>query len=149
MALWILSGTTQVSRYQKSKTKTSVDFLEQATVIGSGISWALVSIKHYQQSTFHKMAVKRFHFNLTRSSMELNNDDGTKQITSTMQTSGSWQSPSTGTFETLSTHSCIASVMCGTTTNNHTHHNKLINTKKWKIVQSNKSIFKSAEWHAQ
>jgi len=40
MALWILSGTTQVSQYQKGKTKTNLDFLEQETVSGSGISWA-------------------------------------------------------------------------------------------------------------
>ena len=40
-ALWILSGTTQMSRYQKGKTKTNLDFLEQETVSGSGISWAI------------------------------------------------------------------------------------------------------------
>ena len=40
-ARWILSGTTRVSRYQKGKTKTSLDFLEQETVNGSGISWAI------------------------------------------------------------------------------------------------------------
>ena len=34
---WILSGTTQVSRYQKGKT--NLDLLEQETV--SGISWAI------------------------------------------------------------------------------------------------------------
>jgi len=28
-ALWILSGTTQVSQYQQGKTKTNLDFLEQ------------------------------------------------------------------------------------------------------------------------
>ena len=33
------SGTTQVSRYQKSKT--NLDFTEQETVSGSGISWAI------------------------------------------------------------------------------------------------------------
>jgi len=38
MAVWILSGTTQESLYQKGKTKTSQDFLEQETVSGSGIS---------------------------------------------------------------------------------------------------------------
>ena len=31
-ALWLLSGTIQVSRHQKSKTKTNLDFLEQQTV---------------------------------------------------------------------------------------------------------------------
>jgi len=40
-ALWILSGTTWVSRYQLGKTKTNLDFLEQETVSGSGISWAI------------------------------------------------------------------------------------------------------------
>ena len=33
-----LSGTTQVSQYQKGKTKTNLDFLQQETVGGSGIS---------------------------------------------------------------------------------------------------------------
>ena len=32
-ALWILSGTTRVSRYQKGKTKTNLDFLEQETMV--------------------------------------------------------------------------------------------------------------------
>ena len=41
MALWILSRTTWVGRYQKSKIKTNLDFLEQETVSGSGISWAI------------------------------------------------------------------------------------------------------------
>jgi len=41
MALWILSRTTPVSQYQKGKTKTSVDLLEQETVSGSAISWAI------------------------------------------------------------------------------------------------------------
>jgi len=34
-----LSGTTQVSRYQKGKT--NLDFTEQETVSGSDISWAV------------------------------------------------------------------------------------------------------------
>jgi len=34
-----LSGTTRVSRYQKGKT--NLDLLEQETVRGSGISWAI------------------------------------------------------------------------------------------------------------
>jgi len=39
MALWILSGNTQVSQYQKGKT--NLDLLEQEIVSDSGISWAL------------------------------------------------------------------------------------------------------------
>ena len=38
-ALWTLSGTTQVSWYQKGKT--NLDLLEQETVSGSGISWTI------------------------------------------------------------------------------------------------------------
>jgi len=37
LRLWIFSGTIQVSWYRKGKTKTSLDFLEQETVSGSGI----------------------------------------------------------------------------------------------------------------
>ena len=36
---WNLSGTTQVSWYQKGKTK--LDLLEQEIVSGSGICWAI------------------------------------------------------------------------------------------------------------
>jgi len=36
-----LYGTTQLSQYQNGKTKTNLDFLEQETVRGSGISWAI------------------------------------------------------------------------------------------------------------
>jgi len=36
MALWILSGTTQVSRHQKGKS--NLDLLEQEIVSGGGIS---------------------------------------------------------------------------------------------------------------
>ena len=36
-----VSGTTRVSRYQKGKIKTNLDLLEQDTVSGSGISWAI------------------------------------------------------------------------------------------------------------
>jgi len=39
-----MSGTTQVSRYQKGKTgkvKTNLDLLEQEIVSGSGIYWAI------------------------------------------------------------------------------------------------------------
>ena len=38
-ALRILSGTTQVSRYQKGKTY--LDLLDQEIVSGSSISWAI------------------------------------------------------------------------------------------------------------
>jgi len=41
MALWILSGTIWLSQYQNSKTKTNLDFLQQKTVSGSRISWAI------------------------------------------------------------------------------------------------------------
>ena len=44
MALWIQSRTTQVSWYQKSKTRTNLDFMEQETVSGSGISWAICTL---------------------------------------------------------------------------------------------------------
>jgi len=41
-APWIVSRTTRGSRYQKVKTKlTNLDLLEQETVSGSGISWAI------------------------------------------------------------------------------------------------------------
>jgi len=36
------SNPTWVSRYQKGKTKTNMDFLEQETVSGSGNSWAFL-----------------------------------------------------------------------------------------------------------
>ena len=49
-APWILSRTTQVSRYQKGKT--NLDLLEQETVSGSGISWAICkSAPHPRQAT--------------------------------------------------------------------------------------------------
>jgi len=41
LQLWILSGTTWVSQYQKDKTKTNLDFLEQEIVSGSGINWVI------------------------------------------------------------------------------------------------------------
>jgi len=44
MSVWILSGTTRVSHYKKGKTKTNVDFLEQETVSGSGISWVICNV---------------------------------------------------------------------------------------------------------
>jgi len=37
LLFWILSGTTQVSRYQKGNT--NLDLLEQEIVSGSGICW--------------------------------------------------------------------------------------------------------------
>ena len=43
-ALWISTETTQVSRYQKGKTrkvKTNLDLLEQEIVSSIGISWAI------------------------------------------------------------------------------------------------------------
>ena len=47
---YILSGTTWVSWYQKGKTKTNLDFLEQETVSGSGTSWAMcISAPHPRQ----------------------------------------------------------------------------------------------------
>jgi len=42
LLFWNLSGTTQVSRYQKGKTrkvKTNLDLLKQEIVSGSGICW--------------------------------------------------------------------------------------------------------------
>ena len=39
LLFWILSGTTQVSRYQKGKT--NLDLLEQEIVSGSGICCAI------------------------------------------------------------------------------------------------------------
>jgi len=44
-ALWILPGTTRVSRYQKGKT--NLHFLEQETVSSSGISWAIFKSAHH------------------------------------------------------------------------------------------------------
>jgi len=41
-----------VSRYQKGKTKTNLDFLEQEAVSSSGISWAICkSAPHPSQIT--------------------------------------------------------------------------------------------------
>jgi len=42
--VWNMSGSTRVSRYQKSKTKkvkTNLDLLEQEIGSGSGICWAI------------------------------------------------------------------------------------------------------------
>jgi len=44
MAPWTLSGTTQVSRYQKGKNQegeTNLDLLEQEIVSGNDTSWAI------------------------------------------------------------------------------------------------------------
>ena len=41
-APWTLSGTTQVSWYQKGKT--NLDLLDQETVSGSGISWPYANL---------------------------------------------------------------------------------------------------------
>ena len=44
MAPWTLSGITRVSRYQKGKNqegKTNLDLLEQETLRGTGICWAM------------------------------------------------------------------------------------------------------------
>ena len=44
LLFWNMSGTTQVSRYQKDKTrkvKTNLDLLEQEIVSGSDICWAI------------------------------------------------------------------------------------------------------------
>ena len=44
LLFWNMSGTTRVSRYQKGKirkVKTSLDLLEQETVSGRGICWAI------------------------------------------------------------------------------------------------------------
>jgi len=50
-ALWNMSGTTRVSRYQKDKTrkvKTNLDLLEQEIVSGSGICWAIYATLGHQ-----------------------------------------------------------------------------------------------------
>jgi len=49
LLFWNLSGTTQVSRYQKGKNrqvKTNLDLLEQEIVSGSGICWAIYASLH-------------------------------------------------------------------------------------------------------
>jgi len=49
-ASWTLSGTTQLSRYQKGKT--NLDLLEQEIVSDNGISWAICkSVPHPTQVT--------------------------------------------------------------------------------------------------
>jgi len=50
LLFWNLSGTTQVSRYQKGKNqegKTNLDLLEQEIVSGSGICWAICKSAAY------------------------------------------------------------------------------------------------------
>jgi len=47
---WILSGTTWMSQYQKSKT--NLDLLQQEIVSGSGICWPMwKSVPHPRQLT--------------------------------------------------------------------------------------------------
>jgi len=57
LLFWNLSGTTRVSRYQKRETrkfKTNLDLLEQDTVSGSGICWAIFkSAPHPRQPHQH------------------------------------------------------------------------------------------------
>ena len=52
-----MSGTTRVSRYQKGKTrkvKANLDLLEQETVSGSGVCWAICkSAPHPRQPRQH------------------------------------------------------------------------------------------------
>ena len=53
-----MPGTTRVSRYQKGKArkvKTNLDLLEQETVSGSGICWAIcMSAPHPRQPHQHQ-----------------------------------------------------------------------------------------------
>ena len=57
LLFWNMSGTTRVSRYQKSKTrkvKTNLDLLEQEIVSGSGICLAICkSAPHPRQPRQH------------------------------------------------------------------------------------------------
>jgi len=57
LLVWNMSGSTRVSRYQKSKTKkvkTNLDLLEQEIVSGSGICWAICkSAPHSRQPRQH------------------------------------------------------------------------------------------------
>jgi len=57
LLFWNLSGTTQVSRYQKGKTrkvKTNLDLLQQEIVSGCGICWAMCkSAPHPRQPCQH------------------------------------------------------------------------------------------------
>jgi len=57
LLFWNMSGTTRVSRYQKgttSKGETNLDLLEQETVSGSGICWAMCkSAPHPRQPRQH------------------------------------------------------------------------------------------------
>ena len=53
-ALLDMSGMTRVSRYQKGKTsqvKTNLNLLEQVTVSGSGICWAICKVCTSSQTT--------------------------------------------------------------------------------------------------
>jgi len=54
LLFWNMSGTTRVSRYQKSKTrqvKTNLNLLEQEIVSGSGICWAICEVCTSSQTT--------------------------------------------------------------------------------------------------
>ena len=57
LLFWNMSGTTQVSRYQKGKTRnvnTNLNLLEQEIVGGSGICWAICkSAPHSRQPRQH------------------------------------------------------------------------------------------------
>jgi len=57
LLFWNMSGTTQVSRYQKGKTrkvKTNLHLLEQEILSGSGICWAICkSAPHPRQPRQH------------------------------------------------------------------------------------------------
>jgi len=57
LLVWNMSGSTRVSRYQKGKTtkaKTNLDLLDQETVSGSGICWAICkSASHPRQPRQH------------------------------------------------------------------------------------------------
>jgi len=61
-APWTLPGTSRMSRYQKGKT--NLDLLEQETVSGSGISWAIcksarctrqITMSAPHQSVFYRL----------------------------------------------------------------------------------------------
>jgi len=57
LLFWNMSGTTQLSTYQKGKTrkvKTNLDLLQQEIVSGSGICWAICkSAPHPSQPCQH------------------------------------------------------------------------------------------------
>jgi len=68
LLFWNMSGTTRVSRYQKGKTrkvKTNLDLLEQETVSGNGICWAICKVCTSSQTTtptsHHSLFFRLFH----------------------------------------------------------------------------------------